>query len=646
MARAEKRLWVVGASLAVGFTALVLRAAQIQLLDGSTYAARAEAQRTDSIVLPARRGAIFDRSGVPLAATTEIYHVGVARDELRDPGADLPLIARQLGLAEREIRRRLRRKYLHLEGPFTAAQVLPLRGRRGVYLTADLVRTYPDPDFARAVIGRPAEGGRPASGLERELDSLLAGTPGQAVVIKDGRGRELESPGRLQSFPVPGHDVVLTLDVTLQDIAEVALAEAIDRWRADGGDVVMLDPRTGEILALVSRSARGVSTADAFTSVFEPGSTAKVFAAAALLEADLVAPTDSVFGERGTWVLKHRTIHDEHPEEMPAWMTLADAIAVSSNIGTVKFAERLPPSQQFRMLRAFGLGVPTGVEFPAESRGRLPRPDRWSGTTGQALAIGYELSVTPLQLARAYAAIANGGLLLRPALVKRVRDARNRVRYEHRPEPVRRAVGPEVARSLGAMLRGVVAEGGTGTSAALSTYELAGKTGTARRVGPGGYEPGRHTAVFAALFPANEPQLVTVVKLDAPRGSYAAATAAPLTRRMLEQALAARSERLDRGGLARETTAPSPRSGRRSDGDRPRHFVVWPLAPAPDSTAARRVPDVRGLPLREAVGRLHRGGFQVQPIGLGEVVATTPAAGASVAEGTVVTVRTATRGGR
>jgi cell division protein FtsI (penicillin-binding protein 3) len=645
VARAEKRLWVVGASLAVGFSALVLRAAQIQLLNGGAYAARAEAQRTDSIVLQARRGAIYDRTGVPLATTIEIYHVGVDRGELQDPGSDIPLIARHLGLSEREIRRRLRRKYLHLEGPFTAAQVLPLRGHPGVYLTSDLIRSYPDPDFARAVIGRPSEGGRPSGGLERELDSLLAGTPGQAVVIKDGRGRELESPGRLHQFPVPGHDVMLTLDATLQDIAEAALSEAIDRLRADGGDVVMLDPRTGEVLALASRSARGASTTNAFTSVFEPGSTAKVFAAAALLEADLVAPTDSVWGERGTWVLKHRTIHDEHPEDMPAWMTLADAIAVSSNIGTVKFAERLAPPQQFRMLRAFGLGAPTSVEFPAESRGRVPRPDRWSGTTAQSLAIGYELAVTPLQLAQAYAVIANGGLLLRPALVKQVRDARNRIVYEHRPEPVRRVVQPDVARSLSAMLRGVVAEGGTGTSAALRTVELAGKTGTARRVGPDGYEPGEHTAVFAALFPADDPQLVTVVKLDAPRGGYAALTAAPLTRRMLEQALAARSEGLDRGPMARETSAPASGPRRRDGGDRTRHVVAWPPTPVRDSTPARRIPDVSGLPLREAVGRLHRMGFQVRTVGLGKVIGTTPAAGNSVATGTVVTVRTVTRGG-
>lgn len=644
MARTEKRLWVVGTALAVGFAALVVRAAQIQLLEGGRYAARAEAQRTDSIILPARRGALFDRTGVPLAATVEIYHVGIDPGELRNPDEDIPLIGRQLGLPEREIRRRLRRKYAHLEGPFTAAQVLPLRGRRGVYLTSDLVRSYPDPDFARAVIGRPAEMGRPAGGLERELDSLLAGTPGQAVVIKDGRGRELESPGRLRQFPVPGHDVVLTLDATLQDIAEAALGEAMDRFRADGGDVVMLDPRTGEILALASRTARGASTASAFTSVFEPGSTAKVFAAAALLAADLVSPTDSVFGERGTWVMKHRTIHDDHPEDMPAWMTLADAIAVSSNIGTVKFAERLTPPQQYLMLRAFGLGTPTSVEFPAESRGRLPRPDAWSGTTAQSLAIGYEVAVTPLQLAQAYAVIANGGLLLRPSLVKEVRDPDNRVVYAHRPEPVRRVVTPAVARVLSDMLRGVVSEGGTGASAALRTYELAGKTGTARRVGPRGYEPNQHTAVFAALFPADEPQLVTVVKLDAPRGSYAAVTAAPLTRRMLEQALAARSEGLDRGRMAREASRPTPGAPAGTHADRPRHVVAWPAAPPADPGVVRRVPDVRGLPLREAVGRLHRVGFQIRTVGFGHVVGTTPAAGDSVVVGTVVTVRTEGRG--
>ncbi|MDH4046207.1 MAG: penicillin-binding protein 2, partial [Gemmatimonadota bacterium] len=599
MARSEKRLWVVGASLAVGFAALVARAAQIQLIDGGTYAARAEAQRTGSISLPARRGALYDRNGVPIAATIEIYHVGLDRDELRDPATDVPIIARHLGLPEREIRRRLRKSYAHFEGPFSAAQVLPLRGRPGVYPTSDLVRSYPDPDFARAVIGRPAEGGRPSSGLERELDTLLAGVPGQAVVIKDGRGRQLESPGRLQQFPVPGHDVVLTIDATLQDIAESALAEAIDRLHADGGDVVMLDPRTGEVLALVSRSATGASTASGLTSAFEPGSTAKLFAAAALLEHDLVAGDDSVYGERGVWELPHRTIHDDHPEDLPRWMSLADAIRVSSNIGTAKFAQRLTPSQQYRMLRAFGLGTHTGVEYPAESPGRLYRPDAWSGTSAQSVAIGYEISVTPLQLAQAYAVIANDGILLRPTLIKQIRDARGRVVYDHRAEPVRRVVRPDVAQALREMLRGVVAEGGTGVSAAMRTYEVAGKTGTARRARQGGYDGAGLTAVFAALFPAEDVQLVTVVKLDAPQGGYAALTTAPLTRRMLEQALAARSEGLDRGPFAREARGPATGPYRRHAGDSPRNVVAWPIVVASDSVPSRRIPNVSGLPLRE-----------------------------------------------
>jgi cell division protein FtsI (penicillin-binding protein 3) len=643
MARSEKRLWVVGGALAVGFAVLVVRAAQVQLLHGADYAARAAAQRTDSVILPAPRGSLYDRTGVPLATTTEIFHVGVDPGELRDRDAAVRLAARQLGLSEREIRRRLRRRYAHFEGPFTAAQVLPLRGVAGVYLTSDLVRSYPDPDFARTVMGRTAGHGRPASGLERELDSLLAGVPGQAVLLRDGRGRRYESPGRLQAFPTPGHDIVLTLDATMQDIVEAALAEAIDRLEATGGDVVILDPRTGEILALTSRTARGGATSGVLASVFEPGSTAKVFAAAALLEHELVRETDSVYGERGKWTLPHRTIHDDHPDDMPTWMTLADAIRVSSNIGTVKFAQRLTPTQQYRMLRAFGLGTLTGVEFPAESRGTLTRPDRWSGTTPQALAIGYEVSLTPLQLAAAYAAVANDGVLLRPTLVKQVRDPRGRIVYQHRPEPVRRVVRSDVAQELRDMLRGVVTEGGTGQSAGLQTYELAGKTGTARQAGPGGYATDRHTAVFAALFPAEDPQLVSVVKLDAPRWGYAALSAAPLTRRMLEQALAARATGIDRGKLARDAARLPVAEGKPARAVVPRAVVAWPRVAPADSVVARRVPNVTGLSSREAVARLHRAGFAVRLLGIGEVRRTEPGSGSSARPGTVITVHTEAR---
>ena len=640
MAKPAVRLGVVQVAFGLAIVAVVARAAQVQLVEGAAYRARAREQRTERVVLPARRGAIYDRSGVPLALTRDVYHVGVAPRELRDRARDATTIARALGLSRRAVDRALSRPYAYFRGPYTASRVEPLREVRGVHLTHQLERFYPSGDFARSLIGWPEDEGRPASGLERTLDTLLAGRAGSAVVLRDGQGRRYESPARLGALPIPGHDVYLTLDAALQDIVERALAEAIERYDAAGGDVVVLAPHTGEVLAVASRRADGSVPPTAFTSVFEPGSTAKIFAAAALLEANLVTERDSVYAERGVWVQPYRTIRDDHPAE---WLTLRGAIQVSSNIGIVKFADRLDPARQYLMLRAFGFGAPTGIEFPAESRGSLERPDRWSGVSAASLAMGYEVAVTPLQLAAGYAAIAHDGVLLRPTLVRETRAADGAVRHRHRPEPVRRVVRPGVARELRAMLRAVVFEGGTGSTAALSAYELAGKTGTARRATGRGYSPGAYTATFASLFPADQPQLVMVVKLDDPRGAYARLTAAPVTRSVIEQALAARTTALDARRLGTEA-APA-RTATVGTGSVP-HVVAWPPPSAPPPAAERRVPDVTGLSLRAAAAALHQSGFQVRVRGWGLVAAMAPAPGTSAAAGTVVTLVAAAPGGR
>ncbi len=632
MLRPAVRLRVVQGAFALAVAAVVGRAAQVQLAQGAAYRARAEAQRTERVVLPARRGAISDRNGVPLALTREIYHVGVAPRELGDRRRDPRAIARALGLSLSAVNRALRRPYAYFGGPYSATQVEPLRRLRGVHLTHELERFYPARDLAQSVIGRPAADGRPASGLERVLDTLLAGRPGSAVVLRDGRGRRYESPARLGAFPVPGNDVLLTIDAALQDIAERALSEALERYGASGGDVVVLAPRTGEVLAVASRRADGSLPPSAFTGVFEPGSTAKIFAAAALLEARLVSQRDSVFAEHGVWVQPHRTIRDDHPE---GWLTLSGVIQVSSNIGIAKFAQRLSPVQQYQALRAFGFGAPTGIEFPAESRGSLPRPYQWSGVTGASLAMGYELAVTPLQLAAAYAAIANDGVLMRPTLLREVRSPNGKLIYRQEVEPVRRVVRRDVAAALRAMLRGVVYQGGTGSTAALSTYQLAGKTGTARRATAEGYVPGAYTATFASLFPAEDPQLVTVVKLDDPRGAYARLTAAPVTRSLIEQALAARASTLDAARLAAHDAPPGePAVGA---GSVP-YVAAWPPASNAAAPSPRPVPDVAGLSLREAAGALHRQGFRVRVEGWGTVAATSPPAGSARPPGTIVTL--------
>ncbi len=643
MARPLVRLQAIFGVMLLALLVLLGRAAEVQVVQGRRWAALATAARTERVILPARRGGLSDRRGTPIAITQETYHVGIAPNELKDPAGDAEAIARALRLAPVEVRRALRQRYAYFGGPYGAATVEPIRARRGVHLEPVLNRFYPSPGLAGPVIGRVDDDGRGASGLERTLDTLIAGVPGAAVVLKDRAGREYVSPARVIAGPLAGNDVVLTLDAELQEIAQRALDEALGRMDADGGDVVMLDPATGELLAVASRRRDGTARPSAFTDTFEPGSVAKIFAAAGLLALNRVKPGERVSGEGGRWKLLDRTLVDLEP--LPS-LTLADAIRVSSNIALVKFARRLEPGEQYGVLRDFGFGAPTGVEFPSEATGRLRPPAQWTRPSAASLAIGYELSVTPLQLAAAYGAIANDGVLLEPTLLKEIRSPAGDVLYRHRPAPVRRVVTADVARRLRELLHGA-AQRGTGEEGTLATFQIAAKTGTARRVVGGRYAPGEYTASFAALFPADHPQLVVVVKIDNPRkGSYFAAhTAAPVTRAMLQQALAARQVALDRASLSdaapvalASPAGPPPPAEEEAGAPA---VLPWPLPPdsARAVPAARRaVPDVTGLPLREAVRALHRRGFRVVLKGFGVTHHTWPAAGDSAAAGTTVTL--------
>ncbi|MBA3760177.1 MAG: PASTA domain-containing protein [Gemmatimonadales bacterium] len=648
MARPQARIAVIQFGFALGVLAILARAAQLQLVEGSRWAGQAERQRTERTMLPARRGALFDRNGVPLAVSQEFYHVGVAPNEITDRRA-VQLLSRHLGVTRAALERDLRNKrWIYFHGPFTATRVQPLRRLPGVHLTRDFQRFYPSRALARPIIGGVSpDSSTGAAGLELALDSILTGEPGEAVLLKDRAGQRYDSPSRLVRDPVPGNDVILTLDAELQEIAERGLDDAMTEMKAEGGDVVFLDPLNGELLALASRQGWGPvgSRASTFTDPFEPGSTAKLFTAAALLKHRKVSGRDAVFVEGGRWQMpvtssgRTRLITDVH--KTTGNLTLAGTVQISSNVGMAKFSSRLSPEEQFEMLRDFGFGTPTGTEFPSESRGRLARPDKWQPMyTRASMAMGYEFGVTPVQLAAAYAAIAHDGLLLTPTLVREVRDPSGTVLYRHQPEPVRRVVTPQVAAQLREFMKGAVGEGGTGGGAQLANYSLLGKTGTAVRFEGGRYVQGEYTASFAALFPADDPQLVVVVKIDNPTGKYyGGLTAAPVTRTMLQQALASRRVGIDRSRLTpRDSASPRPQEPVASPAGLPRVVLSWPYQPDRQRAVTWPVPDVTGRPVREAALALHRRGFRVSLRGLGLVTRTLPAAGETAKAGTAVVV--------
>ena len=654
MAKPTARIAVIQLGFALGVLALLTRAVQLQVIDGDKWAAEASSKRTVRQVEEARRGALYDRNGVPLAVTQEFYHVGIAINELEDPRSSLRALIRNLGVAQGPLERefRARKRWIYLHGPYNATQVQALRGSKGIYLYGAFKRFYPSRELARPIIGGLLpDRGEGGAGLELSLDSVLSGTPGESVMLKDRAGRRYDSPARRIREPVPGNDVVLTIDTELQEIAERGLANALDSMQAEGGDIVFLDPKTGELLALASHQVRAgtVPRASTFTDPFEPGSTAKLFTAAALLQLGLVDSTDEVFGENGHWLMpvnrqgRTRPLTDVHVHR--GNVTLSEAIRTSSNIAMAKFSMRLSPEQQYDMLRDFGFGTSTGAEFPSESRGVLAPPQRWEPMfTRASMAIGYELSVTPVQLAAAYGAIANDGILMAPTLVREVRDPLGRVIYRRDPEPVRRVVSREVAERLRGYLRGAVGEGGTGEEAQLVNYTVLGKTGTARKFEDGQYSRTRYVSSFAAIFPADDPQLVVIVKVDNPKVSYyGGRTAAPVTRSMLQQSLASRRVAINRARLALpsdsgDAVAPVGVTHTGKPIERPAVVLSWPYAPADSAASPVPVPALQGLSVRSAALALHRRGLRMRLEGIGRITRSAPAAGEPVRPGASVAV--------
>ncbi len=643
--RLRRRLLLVSWLLVAAV--LIARAAEVQLVERAAWAAEALAQHEKSRVVPPARGRILDRNGGELAVSHMRAAVGIAPREIVDREAVVSGLVEHLGVRPATARRVSAGtdSWNVVPGRYSMTQVEGLRGLKGVYLEDEPSRLYPRDGLARGLLGVVRDGvGR--GGIEQSMDSVLAGRNGREIVVRDSRGRVVPGQVVVVQPPVAGRDVVLTIDQDLQAIAEEMLVAAIDSTGARGGDMVITDPGTGEILALTSVVDGSNAALSAVNTTYEPGSTIKPFTTAALLRYGVALLSDSVDTGDGSWRTEGRLISDIGGG---GWLTLHEVIRESSNVGIAKFASLMSSGQQYTSLRDFGFGTPTGIPLPGEASGVLRRPEHWTPMSSHSLSFGYELSVTPVQMAMAFGALANDGLLMEPTLIREVRDHDGTPVRLGRPRPVRRAVPPSVAEALTPVLVDVVEEG-TGTRARMSTFRLAGKSGTTRATGADGrYEhaKGAYFASFGAIFPADDPQLLFFVRLDRPQAVYyGGETAAPVTRATLETLLSARQAPIDRKALALAarhvpppaSPAPLVRFAAAID-DAP--LDAWPASPAPEGYAgAMTVPVLEGASVRVALRRLHKLGLRVRLEGGGMVRATLPGAGVAIAVGDTIRVLT------
>jgi cell division protein FtsI (penicillin-binding protein 3) len=531
----NRRIRLLLVFFVVAFLGTFGRAVWLQAVQAQPLDRLARGQHHATIEVPAARGSLLDRHGVELAIGKQAITVYANPRHVADPRATAIAAGRTLRIDPDRLYPKLADRsrgfvYVARKADPERAAALKALDLTGLGFYPEERRVYPLGPVAAHVLGFAGLDNRGLSGLELALDKTLAGRSGRQTVVRDPFGRTLDVLSSVA--PVEGRNVRLTLDDTLQANAESVLRRTVRQWGAKAATAVVLDPRTGEVLAMASEPGfdanrfpetdKDTQRNRAVTDTYEPGSTLKVVTVAGALSEGLVAPS-TPFSLEPSIRVADRVIHEAHRTQTER-MTVAEILSRSSNVGTITLAELLGRSRLETWVERFGFGKRSGVDFPGETRGILPL--YWSGSTIGTLPIGHGIAVTPVQMAAAYAAVANGGVWLRPRLVA------------DRPTKRRRVMSKTVAGQLLSMLRDVVIEG-TGTEAEVEGYQVAGKTGTAAKPEPrGGYSTSRYVASFVGVVPASAPRLVVLVTVDEPQSAiWGGVVAAPAFQQIAHFAL-------------------------------------------------------------------------------------------------------------
>ena len=537
-------------TLLCGFGVILFRLVTLQVLQAAELTARADRQHQKTVTLEGARGTVTDRHGKVLAMNVEVPSIFGVPTSLDSPANAARSLSPVLHIRREEIEKKLRQDKHFV---WLARKVEPEQGHRLEQLSIDGIgivmegrRFYPKGPLLSHVLGFVGMDGLGLEGLERRYESQLHGEKRLTILQRDALGRTVFPKGLREQVPATGQSLTLTIDEVIQYIAEKELEEAVDHAHAKSGTIIVLEPRSGGVLAMAvsprfDPNAVASLTADRWrnrtlTDTYEPGSTMKLVVAAAALEEKVMMPGSMLFGENGRMSVANTTIHDH---EKLGWMTFAQMIQKSSNIGAAKTGMLLGEQRLYRYLQAFGFGQRTDIDLPGEVAGLLKSPREWGRRSLASISLGQEVGVTPLQMVSAVSAIANDGVLMKPYVVSEVRDQKGQPVREILPQVKRRVVSPGTARTLTAIMEGVVTNG-TGMKAAIPGFRVAGKTGTAQKVDPrtGAYSSALSIGSFVGFVPADAPRLAMIIVIDEPQGeAWGGVVAAPVFRRVGEQVL-------------------------------------------------------------------------------------------------------------
>ncbi len=548
------RIAFVGICFFLLISVVCAKAVYLQVFCGSWLSEKAARQYEKSFVQEGKRGTIYDRGGNELAVSIEGTSIAVYLNQLEDEASASQALAGILRIDRHKLLKQFktRQGFVWVKRQASPKEVSAIKalGLRGIGFIPEYNRFYPNKSVAAQVLGFTGIDGNGLEGAEYYYDQVLRGTEEKYTVLKDALGRgfakDQDAEDPLYDSIHSGKNIILTIDRNIQYITQTALEASVKEFSAKSGMAVVMDPGTGEVLALSHYPSFNPNVFKqypphlwrnrALTDPFEPGSTMKIFSAAAALSSGICSPNTIFYCENGAYKIGSNTIHDTHPR---GWLSLQQIVKYSSNIGIAKVIEMVGPEALYTTLKNFGFGNRTGLDCPGESAGVLTSSNRWSKIDCSAIAFGQGVSTSAIQLVSAAAAIANGGLLMKPFIVHSVTNESGRILKRTAPEIIGRAVSPEVAAILKRIMQTVVTEGGTGTSAFLDGYTVCGKTGTAQKTDESGnYARGKYISSFLGFAPADNPRLVILVVIDEPTGAhYGGTVAAPAFQNIAHETL-------------------------------------------------------------------------------------------------------------